>query len=207
MISNAMRAVSLSAMFLLAALFAPVAKAEPPDPAVVQVQGFYDVLIDGMKHAKELGIKGRYDKLKPAVEQTFDLPDMTRLAVGPGWATTSAADQQSLLTAFAFLTVANYANNFDGYDGEKFVVDPATTMRGTDKIVQSKLITKTQTIPFNYRMRLIGGSWKIIDIYLNGYVSQIATQRSDFGATLAAGGAPALTKKIEALAQKLMTGG
>jgi len=206
MMCNAMRAVSLSAMFLLAAFFAPAAKAETPDPAVVQVQGFYDVLIDSMKHAKELGMKGRFDKLKPAVEQTFDLPDMTRLAVGPSWTTMSAPEQQALLTAFTFLTVANYASNFDGYDGEKFTVEPATTMRGTDKIVQSKLITKTQTIPFNYRMRQVGGSWKIIDIYLNGYVSQIATQRSDFGATLATGGAPALVKKITALAEKLMGG-
>ena len=207
MMCNGMRALSLAATIVLAAFFASAARAEAPDPAVTQIQGFYDVLIDGMKHAKELGIRGRYDKLKPAVEQTFDLPDMTRLAVGPGWTTMPAPEQQALLTAFTFLTVANYASNFDGYDGEKFVVDPATTMRGTDKIVQSKLITKTQTVPFNYRMRQVGGSWKIIDIYLNGYVSQIATQRSDFGATLAAGGAPALVKKIEALAEKLMAGG
>ena len=206
MISNGMRALSLAAMFFLTAFLAPAAKAQAPDPAVQQVQTFYDALLDAMKHAKDLGVRGRYDKLKPVVAQTFDLPDMVRFAVGPGWITMPAADQQALLASFERMTVASYANNFNGYDGEKFVVDPVATVRGTDRVVQSKLITKSQTVPFNYRMRQFGGSWKILDIYLNGYVSQLATQRSDYGSTLAAGGAPALVKKLDALSDKLMKG-
>jgi phospholipid transport system substrate-binding protein len=199
-----MRAFSLAAMFLLSAFLAPAAKAEAPDPAVQQVQTFYNVLLDSMKHAKELGIKGRYDKLKPVIGQTFDLPDMVQLAVGPSWATMPTADQQALLVAFERMTVANYASNFNGYDGEKFVVDPVTTARGTDRVVQSKLITKDQTVPFGYRMRQTGGAWKILDIYLNGTISQLATQRSDFGSTLTASGAKGLEKKINALTDKLM---
>jgi phospholipid transport system substrate-binding protein len=43
----------------------------------------------------------------------------------------------------------------------------------------------------------------VIDIFLNGYVSQIAKQRSDFGATVQSGGAKALEKNLEALSDKL----
>ena len=206
MTCNGMRALSLAAMFLLTAFLAPAAKAEAPDPAVQQVQTFYNTLLDTMKHGKELGMRGRYDRLKPVVEQTFDLPDMVRLAVGPNWATIPAAEQQTLLVAFERMTIANYASNFSGYDGEKFVVDPVTTVRGTDRVVLSKLITKDQTVPFGYRMRPTGESWKIIDIYLNGSISQLAVQRSDFAFTLVAGGAPALVKKLNALSDKLMSG-
>ena len=40
-----------------------------------------------------------------------------------------------------------------------------------------------------YRMRELGGSWKIIDVYY-GAISQLTTRRSDFAATsLNAGGA------------------
>ena len=203
---NGIRVVSLAVAFLLTAFLTPAAKAEAPDPAVQQVQTFYDALIDSMKHAKELGIKGRYDKLKPAIEQTFDFPDMVRYVIGPSWATMPAADQQALLVAFERMTIANYASIFDGYDGEKFVVEPATTVRGSDLVVQSKLVTKSQTIPFNYRMRQTGGIWKILDIYLNGYVSQVATQRSEYGATLVAEGPSGLVKKIDALSDKLISG-
>ncbi|MDE2499188.1 MAG: ABC transporter substrate-binding protein [Alphaproteobacteria bacterium] len=202
--SNWMRACAVAAIFLTAMFAAPVANADTPDPAVQQVQTFYDALLDSMKHAKELGIKGRFDKLKPVIEATFDLSDMAHLAVGPSWTTMSAADQQALVDAFERMTVANYASNFDGYSDEKFVVDPATQARGQDRIVQSKLITGGKTIPFGYRMRQVGGTWKILDIYLNGYVSQLATQRSDFGATVTAGGAKGLIKKIDTLTDKLM---
>jgi phospholipid transport system substrate-binding protein len=101
------------------------------------------------------------------------------------------------------MTIANYASNFDSFSGEKFEVDPAVQTRGTDKVVQSKLVTGNQTIPFNYRMRQTGGAWKIVDVYLNGTISQLATRRSDFAST-AADGAPALIKKINELTDQQM---
>ena len=157
-----------------------------------------------MKHGKELGLKGRYDKLKPAVEQAYDLADMTKFVVGPSWSTLSADDQKALQTAFERMTIANYAKNFDEYGGEKFTVDPAVQAVGADKRVMSKLVTGNQTIPFNYRMRQAGGTWKILDVYLNGSISELATRRSDFGATVSTGGASALIKKINDLSDSLM---
>jgi phospholipid transport system substrate-binding protein len=191
---------------VVALLFAPVVTPAlaDSDPAVGQVQSFYDTLLDSMKHGKELGVQGRYNKLKPAVEQAYDLPLMTSLVVGSSWASISPDDQHALIAAFERMTIANYARNFDDYSGEKFTVDPAAQVHGTDKVVMSKLITGGQTIPFNYRMRQSGGTWKVIDVYLNGFVSELATKRSDYGSTLSSGGAPALTKKLNALADGLM---
>jgi len=174
------------------------------DPAAQTVQSFYDTLVATMKQGKELGVKGRYDKLKPAVEQAYDLADMTKFVVGPTWPSLSASDQQALTEAFERMTIANYASNFDSFGGEKFTVEPTVQARGADKVVQSKLITGGQTIPFNYRLRQAGGSWKILDVYLNGSISELATRRSDFAATVSSGGAPALIKKIDALSDQLL---
>lgn len=178
--------------------------AQTADPAVAPVQSFYDTLLAAMKQGKQLGVKGRYEKLKPVIETSFDLPAMTRLSVGPSWTAMSEADQKALTVAMSRFTVASYASNFKSFDGEKFLVDPASSVRGTDRIVTSKLVAGSDTIPFNYRMRQNGGSWKVIDIFLNGYVSQIAKQRSDFGSTVQAGGAAALEKKLNGLADGLL---
>ncbi len=143
--------------------------------------------------------KSRYDKLKPAVEQDFDLAAMTALSVGPSWSSMSPADQKALIDAFERMTVANYASNFDSFSGEKFTVDPAVTERGSDKFVKSTLKPASgAAIPFNYRLHDAGGSWKIVDIYLNGNISQLAQKRSDFGATLQKSGPQGLAKKINA---------
>ena len=104
--ANWIRACTLAAVLTISAAFAGAAKADAPDPAVQSVQSFYDVLLDTMKHAKELGIKGRCEKLKPAIEKSFDLQGMIRAAVGLKWNTLSAEEQHALLTAFERKTVA-----------------------------------------------------------------------------------------------------
>jgi len=178
------------------------------EPAARQIQSFSETLTDSMKQARQLGIMGRYNKLKPAVEQTFDLPMMTQLAVGPSWSSIPASDQKALVQAFERMTIANYARNFDDYNGERFVVDPKVVARGDDRLVQSRLEqTRDSAVPFIYRMRQSGNSWKVIDVYLNGSVSELATRRSDFSTTIASSGSAGLIRQINALSDKLMAGG
>ena len=195
--------LALALIFIAAPLAAAQAQT---DPAVATVQGFYDTLLASMKGGKALGPQGRFDKLKPAVEQAFDFGTMIKYAVGSGWDSASPADQKALTAAFERMTAAQYAGNFSGFDGEKFVVDPAIVTRGTDRYVSSKLVTKDQSVTFIYRVRQFGGSWKIIDVLLEGNISQLAVYRSDFAATVKAGGAQALVTKIDALADKALKG-
>ena len=179
------------------------AGAQQSDPAAATIQTFYDALVASMKSGGTP--KSRYDKLKPAVDQAFDISGMTALAVGPTWSSITPADQKALIEAFDRMTVANYARNFDSYSGEKFTVDPAVVERGSDKLVKSTLKPAGgDVIPFNYRMHQADGSWKIEDIYLNGNISQLAQKRSDFGATLQASGPQGLAKKINALADQTL---
>lgn len=187
------------AAFLLQAV--PV-RAQAADPAVEQIQGFYDTLTASMKSGGST--KSRFDKLKPAVEKAFDLQTMTATAVGPSWATASDADKKALVDAFTRMTVANYAKNFNSYSGEKFTVEPASIVRGTDHFVKSTMKTSSDTIAFNYRMHQVGSDWKITDVLLAGNISQMAQKRSDFASTLASGGPQGLAKRMNALTDQML---
>ncbi len=177
------------------------------DPAAKQIQDFYGALSDSMKHAKALGVSGRYEKLAPAAAAAFDFPTMTKMTVGPDWESMSQADQSALTSAFRRLTVADYARNFDGYNGEEFVVDSKVQERDGDKIVSSKMTAPGKDpIPFVYRMQKTADGWQIIDVYLNGYVSEVATRRADFASTLKSGGASALVKKLDVLTDNILKG-
>ena len=194
------KGVSLAA-FLLAAAVSPAGA--QGDPAATTIQGFYDSLVATMKAGGTA--KSRYEKLKPAVEQAFDLPGETGLSVGPTWSSIAPADQKALTEAFERLTIASYARNFDSYSGEKFTVDPAVVQRGTDKLVKSSLKPgKDDPIAFNYRLHQAEGGWKIVDVYLAGNISQLAQKRSDFAATLASSGPQGLAKRINALADQML---
>jgi phospholipid transport system substrate-binding protein len=192
-------------LFLVSAAAAPAQAESASDPAVTSVQNFYDALTAAMKSGGSA--KSRYDKLKPAVEQDFDLSSMTALSVGPTWSSISAADQKALTDAFERMTIANYARNFDSFHGEKFTVDPGIAQRGPDKFVKSSLTPPgAQAIAFNYRLHQAGDNWKIVDVYLAGNISQLAQKRSDFAATLSSAGPQGLAKKIDALADQQLNG-
>ncbi len=180
---------------------APV-QAQAADPAVDQIQGFYDALVASMKSGGTT--KSRYDRLKPAIDKAFDLQAMTATAIGPSWATASDADKKALTDAFTRMTIANYAKNFDSYGGEKFTVEPASIARGSDHFVKSTMKTSTDTIAFNYRMHQVGSDWKITDVLLAGSISQMAQKRSDFAATLAASGPQGLAKRMNALTDQML---
>jgi len=196
--------VGAGALILGVGALARVARAADLDPAAAPIAAFDQSLLEVMKQGPALGPRGRYRKLTPVIERTFDLPTMTRFAVGQAWAGMSDADHQALIEAFTKLSAASYAHNFDHFGGERFDVDPKVVTRGPDRIVQSHLTpARGAPVSLTYRMRQVGAAWKIIDVYY-GAISQLTTRRSDFAAPLASGGAKGLATHLDALTEKLL---
>jgi phospholipid transport system substrate-binding protein len=200
-----MRPLSACLIAVLAATAPAASHAQAADPAASQIARFDEALLDVMKEAKRLGPQGRFQKLQPVITQTFDLPTMTRFAVGPTWSGYSPTDQASLVRAFSRMTVATYAHNFDGYSGERFTLEPQVETRGPDKLVRTHLTSPgSDPVSLTYRMRQAGGTWKIIDVYYKGTVSSLMGQRSEYAATLRSGGAAGLIQKLDSHADELV---
>jgi len=202
---NRRRALQGAAAVLAGFAFPACSMAADADPAVAAIRAFYDALLAAMKQAEQLGVRGRYDKLAPVIRATFDLPAMTRIAVGPEWTTILPEQQAALTDNFSRMTIATYASRFDGWSGQSFEVDPEVTSRNTGRVVRTKLIRpKEEPVTLNYLMRASGDTWKIVDIYLSGTISELATQRSEFGAILKSGGPAALIESLRQQIDKLM---
>jgi len=189
---------------LLLRPLADAAQAPASDPAVTQVQTLVAALLKSMQAGSAESMTERYRTLQPVIEQVFALPLVTRLSVGPEWANFSPDQQKEMITAFTRFTVANYAHNFRDFDGQKFEIDDNVLSRGTDKIVQTRVVPPHDT-PVNllYRMHEVGGTWKIIDVFSNG-VSELTLRRSDFAVALASGGAPVLIAHLNKSSDGLM---
>ncbi|WP_231639003.1 ABC transporter substrate-binding protein [Sphingomonas profundi] len=179
------------------------AVAQAGDPARAPVQALCDALIAAMKGGAKAGPRGRMTVIAPVVDRSFDLPLMTRLVVGAGWTTIAPADQAALVAAFRRMTIAQYADNFDSFDGQRFTIDPKVSARGADRLVRTTLSgTGGQPVAIAYRLRQGAGGWKIIDVFYRDSISQLATRRADFARVLQTGGARALVDHVEALAAK-----
>jgi phospholipid transport system substrate-binding protein len=207
MVPNMMRRwVLLGCAALLCVTALPArAQSEAADAAVTRIRAFYDALLNVMKQGDKLGIRGRYDKLAPTVRSTFDLAAMTRIAVGPEWNSIPPEQQAALTENFTQMTIATYANRFDSYSGERFEVDATAEPRNTGRIVHTKLFPSTgEPVTLNYLMRGSGDAWSVVDVYLTGTISELATRRSEFGAILKSGGPNALIESLRQQTEKLM---
>jgi phospholipid transport system substrate-binding protein len=167
------------------------------------VRLFYGQLLDTMQHAAALGAKGRYEKLQPIVLDTFDVPFMTRLSVGPPWATLPVKQKRRAAKAFGRYITAVYATRFDGYSGEQFqVVSEQKIKHGM--MVRSQIVKSDgEPVSINYVLHDNDIGWQIRDVYLAGTISELATRRSEFAAILRTDGIDGLIAALNKKADDL----
>ncbi len=150
-----------------------------------------------MKKAETLGFEGRYEKLAPAVKETFNLAFMARFAAGSHWKRLSADQRGKLIEAFSALTIATYAERFDGYSGERFDTLNETQFRRRTRLVKTGLVKSDgETIILNYLVGQRGGKWGVIDVHFKG-VSELAVRRSEYTSVLKRKGFGTLIAVIE----------
>ncbi len=176
-----------------------------PAPAAV-VEGFHDTLLSVMRDAARLGVAGRFARLEPAMQRAFDLAAMTRLAVGPPWSGFSAPDRAALTDAFSRWSIATYAARFDGYSGESFRTLESRTLPNGAVLVRTALVRTGGEAPVALGYLLRGNPPRIVDIYLDGTISELASRRAEFTALLREGGATRLAAELRARSDRLMAG-
>jgi len=190
----------LLALIAVGAALAAAAESAERSPQEV-IETFHAELLSVMKAADELGYEGRFKKLTPIVSSVFDTRFMAQKSIGRYWKTISEKGQKRLLDTFRRYTVANYAGRFNAYTGEEFqTLGEEPSLRGTTLVHTILIIPADDDVRLDYRVRLVDGEWKIIDIYLDGTVSELAMRRSQYSSLIRREGLDAL---IEALEEKM----
>jgi len=156
-----------------------------PSGAIQVVEKLHATLLAVMKDAEKLGYQGRYEKLAPVLNETYDTPFMAEKSVGRHWNQATPEERAELVATFSRFMVANYAGRFDGYSGQSFqTLGEEPSAQGTVLVRTRLLDPNDESVQLNYRLRQDGGTWKIIDVYLNGTVSELALRRSEYAALI-----------------------
>ncbi len=191
-------------VLILSAFGAAGLRAQEVGPRAV-VSTFQDTLLATMKEAGPLGFDGRYRRLQPAMESAFDLEQMTRIVVGGRWAKLSEAERRQVVELFRRFSVSTYASEFSGYGGEQFEIGDDRAQPGLGTIVETRLVLKKDApVELNYLLRETPQGWKIVDVYLDGTISELARRRDEFASIIRSQGVNGLIallkKKNEELA-------
>ena len=196
-LSGLSAALLLAASLALNTSLASAAEATAPQSVVERLD---EILLSTMKEAKDLGFQGRLERLTPILEESFDYTYMARVSVGSHWSKLDDAQRETLVSAFAKLSAATFANRFSGYGGESFkVVGQEDKQRGAVLVLNDLVKSDGEVVPINYLLRERKGSWRIIDIFLDAKISELAVKRSEYGSVIGREGFDTL---IEVMQQK-----
>jgi phospholipid transport system substrate-binding protein len=191
-------------LFLLPAVAARAEEAGPTAP----VARLNDALLRIMRLGQSAPFAERASVLEPVIRQVFDLPAILQVSVGPRWTSIPEAQKATLLDVFTRYTVASYVANFDSYDGQRFAILPQTRAVGADQIVATEIVPKSgEATRIDYRMHHTPAGWRAVDVLVDGSISRVAVQRSDFRSLLAGGGAERLIASLRNKVATLEAGG
>lgn len=155
-------------------------------------------LLQIMKAGSQEKFTSRFDMLAPVIDHAFDLPGILQVAVGPSWSRMSETERADLLTVFRQYTVATYVANFNNFTGERFEVLPNLRAVGSDQVVATRLVPANgEPTRFDYVMRQEPAGWRAVDVLLNGTISNVVRQRSDFRSLLGSGSAAPLISSLK----------
>jgi phospholipid transport system substrate-binding protein len=195
------------AALLVALIFALPTVVHAEDSAKEVIQTLCGRLLQTMKQGSELGFDGRVNKLSKVIVDTYDMPAATKATLGVTFAKLSADEATQLTEAFSRFSVYSYAEQFDGWDGETFEVGDARPSTEGSVIVPSRIVPKSgAATEIDYLMHQNEGHWKIVDVLLDGTISQTAVRRSEFVSIYRRDGFPGLiamlTQKMSAMGAK-----
>lgn len=125
---------------------------------------------------------------KTLLEDSFSMKTIGRFSLGRYWRASSKAERTEYQKLFNDMVVSVYTNRFSEYKGQKFETVKHRPEGTKDTIVTSYVTSpSTPKIQVDWRVRYKNGSYKIVDIVIEG-VSMSVTQRSEFSSVIQRGG-------------------
>jgi len=206
---TALRPAFWTLMVFVALALAPPARAAQAVPEAAPILALNAALIDAMKAgSNNASFTARYNALDPVVKSAFNLSVILQNSTGFFWSTLPAAQQQELMKVFEQFTVASYVNGFDNYGGQQIQLLPDERTIGAKKVVETQIVPTDGSDPtrLDYVMANGANGWQATDVLLDGTISKVAIQNSDFSSEVTSGDASQLITALKSKVADLSGG-
>ena len=188
------RAGALCAAF--AALFALAAAAVGDSEAPrALIQRTIDEVLAILRDSKK-SVTQRRPELEAIARDRFDFDTMSRLVLATNWKKLSPAQQTEFVDEFTRFLANDYGGRIERYEQERVEITGERPEARGDFTIKTKIIGgKNDGALVDYRMRQREGSWKIIDVVIEG-ISLVANYRDQFREVAGNGGPAVVIEKL-----------
>ena len=194
--------IMLAGLLVVLALAPSVVRADGPKATV---DALHDDLLSIMKESETLGISGRYNRFLTQLDRYFHMPLMVSFVSGEYWSKADKQARQKLNEAALRIGAGELAVLFSGYSGEMFKTISTRPIKDGSVLVETELVRHSDSnVKLTYRVRKFGENWRIIDVLLDGTISQLLKRRDEYRRTLQDSGIAGLTSLLNAKADEIL---
>lgn len=162
------------------------------------VETLHGALLESMRRGANRSFDARRGALEPVLAASFDFSFMAEKSAGRHWRDLNETERVALRDAMSELAVSNYAARFNAYDGERFDTTGAEVAPYETVLVRTEIRRGRDTLTrLDYRLhRDARGDPRIVDIFLNGTVSELAMRRAEYSSVIKREGFGALLSAL-----------
>jgi len=168
------------------ALAAPSVRAGADGPKEVMtktIDAAFAVLKDRSLAGKDRRPE-RIAQLRRIADRTFDWSELARSSLGVKWRSLDETQRTRFVDVFEDVLSAQYMDDIDRFQGTEKVTVDSVIAEGDDALVRTTLLTSSrERVPMDYRMRVIDGRWRVVDLSIEG-ISMVNHFRKTFTAAL-----------------------
>ncbi|MEO0412097.1 MAG: ABC transporter substrate-binding protein [Pseudomonadota bacterium] len=183
-----MKAFLFFPVAIMAAFSAPMAHAQNSTLlSAVEINNAVNVIDDlhisltNLMLSDEVDLAARKELIAPALTKAFDLPAMTKAVLGSrAWRGATPNEQEQAKDAFKNWMITQYASRFTRSKNPKFSTRETRDGGINTIVVETVLRTSKRLVNLDYRMRKNGTDFQIIDVFLDGRVSEVALRKSEY---------------------------
>lgn len=186
---------------LLALSLTQTAFAVEPGSPEETIERFNAAILEAMTLDKSDGIYPRYQIMHNAVGDAFDMKVLARATINRvHWRTWSSEQQSAYIMTLRRYQSAVLADRFETGNDISFVIDNTIDAPRGTKVVETRIIRPeedAEDIGLDYRMVKRADHWRIIDVYLDSKISEVAMRRSEYSQVVRDQGYEALISALE----------
>ncbi|MBI2993970.1 MAG: ABC transporter substrate-binding protein [Gammaproteobacteria bacterium] len=147
-----------------------------------------------------------YDLIHELVIPHFDFASMSKWVLGKSWKGASPSQRDAFISQFRTLLVRTYAKALLEYSEEVIRFLPVEDNPSSNLVLVKTEVEQSAgsaPIPIQYRLHISDGSWKVVDVAVDG-VSLVSTYRGSFASDIQREGLDALIGKLTERNSKLV---
>lgn len=165
--------------------------ADTSEASLQKAQAFVDSLAKkgiAFWENSEITPDERAAQWRTLLQTSFDMSTIGKFVLGQYWKQATPAQQKEYQSLFQDMIVRVYSQRFGEYKGQQLEVTKARPEGKYDVLVNSFVVPQSgEKISVDWRVREKGGTYKVVDIIVEG-VSMALTHRSDFASVIQRGG-------------------